>query len=411
MVRARWVSVVGMAALVLPGGLASGQLQPPDPPAPPAPPLQAWMFAGEVAAEQGPWLGVQLTPVPAAVAYQLQLDKEAGLMVRNVFKDSPADRAGIERYDVIVSADGEKVTGGVEAFSRLVRRHQPKESLRLEVIRKGQHATLEIPLEAAPPAGDEPEMKYPDDDPDVARFRNFGLRGKILRMNPGGEWILEDLGELPEFGSRLWSTPSRKDAPGRTDEGRRVQKDGTVLHVTRQKDGSIKVQRTRPQEDGASRQVAIYPNAEELKKADGEAFDLLQEMDRPGALPRMGPLPRDEAWREWRERFFQGPLKAPRMPAAPRMPGRPAKPGQPPVPPSPPSPPVPPQGEMGGPPPAERLPGPPPMRFEVDENGRVTVHLRKPDAEMTMVFKSKDALRERAPELFKQFEDMEHQMR
>jgi len=50
-------------------------------------------------------------PGTRALAAQLRLGS-VGVMVQNVFKDSPADRAGLERYDVIFDVDGKEVERG-----------------------------------------------------------------------------------------------------------------------------------------------------------------------------------------------------------------------------------------------------------------------------------------------------------
>lgn len=47
------------------------------------------------------WVGVHVQEIPAALAESLDLETNAGVIVANVDKGSPADKAGIERGDVI----------------------------------------------------------------------------------------------------------------------------------------------------------------------------------------------------------------------------------------------------------------------------------------------------------------------
>jgi serine protease Do len=47
------------------------------------------------------WVGVHVQEIPAALAESLDLETNAGVIVANVDKGSPADKAGIARGDVI----------------------------------------------------------------------------------------------------------------------------------------------------------------------------------------------------------------------------------------------------------------------------------------------------------------------
>jgi S1-C subfamily serine protease len=47
------------------------------------------------------WVGVQVQEIPAALAESLDLDSTSGVIVASVDRGSPADKAGIERGDVI----------------------------------------------------------------------------------------------------------------------------------------------------------------------------------------------------------------------------------------------------------------------------------------------------------------------
>ena len=50
-----------------------------------------------------PVIGVRCTPIPAPLAAHLERD---GLMIANISEGSPADEAGLKRYDVVVSFGG-----------------------------------------------------------------------------------------------------------------------------------------------------------------------------------------------------------------------------------------------------------------------------------------------------------------
>ena len=60
--------------------------------------------------ESTAWLGVVMVDVPKALSAHLNTGDE-GLMVINVIRDSPADTAGIQQYDVILRVDNEAIGG------------------------------------------------------------------------------------------------------------------------------------------------------------------------------------------------------------------------------------------------------------------------------------------------------------
>lgn len=374
-----------------------------------------WFRDGRDAAgprEEGAWIGVQLGPVPASLAAHLRLG-ERGLLVRNVFEGSPADKAGIQRYDVFVKADDKDVVGTVEAFSKTIRERKPGQSVHLTLIRAGQEMHQEIALATAPDDRDL-TLKY-EDEPDVLLRRDFGLRGRVLRPGPDGNWIMQDLGEVPmleRFFHDRERPRSRSPESLAPDHARRVDKNGETLDVRRQKDGKIEVRREKRATASApagrhemSVEVRVYPSIEELRRVDPRAAELFDAPRAggktfeapapppppppPGNAPEMGreaqripmpPPPGDQqSWREWRQRFFQGPMG----------------------------------GGEGGVviTPRSGLPKDSSVRFEEHADGKITVHKRDDQAELSRTYNNRDEFNQKAPELYKQYEQIEKSLR
>jgi thiol-disulfide isomerase/thioredoxin len=89
-----------MTGVGAPGSAAKAQDAPPASASPASPERNAEGRPEEK--EDGPaWLGVELATVPP---------DQAGVLVRDVTRDSPAERAGLAAGDVIVSLDGEAVS-------------------------------------------------------------------------------------------------------------------------------------------------------------------------------------------------------------------------------------------------------------------------------------------------------------
>lgn len=374
------------------------------------------------------WLGVQLTPVPTALAHHLRLE-DKGVMIANIFEGSPADKAGLDRYDIIIMTDGKPTPGGfdsVHRFSESVRDKRPGETLELTVVRRGQEKAFRVELGTTPPDWSRVRPKYTE-DPDVAFQREFGLRGRIFRPGPGGDWIIEDLERFPLFRNRLERElrsraerrreaerrrdfaprrddsrpdddldrrPARRQQQKRVEEARRVDREGNTLHVQRDEDGRVTVRRYKAGTD-PDRIEVIYENMDQLRQADREAYELLQSAiptgsphrpGRPHAAPPHGP---DRP----ATRPFEGRLPGPRDrgPATLRR-DHGARP------------------DLGGPV-AGPIPAPPRTRFEVSPDGKITVQLRHRDTEMTRTFNSREELRREAPELFEQFGELESRMK
>ncbi|MDQ3674432.1 MAG: trypsin-like peptidase domain-containing protein [Gemmatimonadota bacterium] len=97
-----------------------------------------------------PALGIgieDVTPADAAVAGVKDI---RGVLVRNFPSDTtPAKRAGLQAGDVIVKADGQDVDR-VSTLQRIVRNHNPGETVEVEVMRYGQQKTFRVKLMEAP---------------------------------------------------------------------------------------------------------------------------------------------------------------------------------------------------------------------------------------------------------------------
>jgi S1-C subfamily serine protease len=57
-----------------------------------------------------PWLGVSLYTVDQMAINQLKLKVDKGVLLTQIVAGSPADKAGLKQYDVIVSIGGKTVT-------------------------------------------------------------------------------------------------------------------------------------------------------------------------------------------------------------------------------------------------------------------------------------------------------------
>ena len=110
------------------------------------------------------WLGVTIQDVDQALAESFGLDRPEGALVAAVTKDSPADRAGIEAGDILVSLDGQSVPYS-NALPPLVGAVVPGTVVELGVLREGERQTLDVTIEpldeerVASAGGESPEER------------------------------------------------------------------------------------------------------------------------------------------------------------------------------------------------------------------------------------------------------------
>ena len=88
------------------------------------------------------WLGIQCHPVFPALQAQLHLPENQGIVVEGVVPDSPAAKAGLAKYDVILKV-GDKKLSDVPDLLQAVDSAKDKE-IKLEIIRDGQPKTIAI---------------------------------------------------------------------------------------------------------------------------------------------------------------------------------------------------------------------------------------------------------------------------
>jgi S1-C subfamily serine protease len=83
-----------------------------------------------------PRLGVELDDVDRAMASQLGVNRVDASLITGVTAGSPADKAGLCRYDVVVEVDGSNMASPAH-LRRAIRLKKPGDELKLKVMRQG----------------------------------------------------------------------------------------------------------------------------------------------------------------------------------------------------------------------------------------------------------------------------------
>ena len=239
------------------------------------------------------WIGVRMADVPEALAAHMPQGK---FMLINVAKDSPADNAGLERYDVVVSFNGQPITD-LDGLLRTIQENGADRPAQLVVIHRGAEKIIEITPRMHDPS-EKITYKYEEDDvvQSDPMEKYFGHR---LKIGPDGRFIFEPQGRLdmmPEDIKTLlekmdqfswqdldnfdlddaFQTPSssiNKKSNQRSSVEIRVEGNGETLSIKRDDDGKITVELKDAE---GNTKTTGYENEEQFKQDDPEHYRLFE---------------------------------------------------------------------------------------------------------------------------------------
>jgi hypothetical protein len=144
--------------------------------------------------EERPYIGTSLdsTPLPRLLTKHLGLDSGQGIRIINIVIGSPADRAGLERDDIICAFQGQKILH-VEQIINAVHEAGVGGEVSLDVIHLGQRKTVQVKQEQVRA---EVQWKYPPEPEAVVSWRP----GKIFKIGPDGRgWMEMPFDKVPDI--------------------------------------------------------------------------------------------------------------------------------------------------------------------------------------------------------------------
>lgn len=133
--------------------------------------------------EKVTYLGVETGPVPEVLAEHLGIERDFGLAVRTVAKDSPASGV-LQKNDVLRKLD-DQVLVDSRQLSVLIRSKKPGTEVKLTLIRAGKEQVVTAKLG---------ERELPKN---VLRSFNFGDGGQFRFFDEDSGPVIERLRELP----------------------------------------------------------------------------------------------------------------------------------------------------------------------------------------------------------------------
>jgi S1-C subfamily serine protease len=124
------------------------------------------------------WLGVQLAELTPEMAEGFGIRVDRGVVIQEVLKDQPAERAGLKRNDVIVEFEGLPVAD-VQKFRLKVADMPIGKKVNLVVLRDGKRVPLTMTLGPRPDAQLAQNGGTPEEVPATERLA--GIRVRDLR--------------------------------------------------------------------------------------------------------------------------------------------------------------------------------------------------------------------------------------
>src|SRR5689334_14835172 len=126
-------SVSLLSVIILTAGVVLAQQPAPAPPEPPDEPMDQ---SFSIFIDGGGFLGIYAENISRENMGRYHVNQVRGVGVTQVIKDSPAEKAGLRKDDVILRIDGDNVTS-VRKLNRLVSELAPDQNVKVSFSRGG----------------------------------------------------------------------------------------------------------------------------------------------------------------------------------------------------------------------------------------------------------------------------------
>lgn len=128
-----------------------------------------------------PYCGISVSPLDPVLTAQLPdvTEKGRGVVVANVMKGSPADKAGLKQYDIVLSYDQQDIYSP-EQLVKLVRNDRPGREISLRYVRGGKLKKATLTLGEMPTS---PEVRSHAARRPLESFGNEADRRELKRQH------------------------------------------------------------------------------------------------------------------------------------------------------------------------------------------------------------------------------------
>jgi hypothetical protein len=253
---------------------------------------------GAVAKQSKYWLGLQASPPSPALQAQLKLPKDQGLLVEALQPESPAAKAGLQQYDILLKGNGKPVANLGDLVNLLDQVKDGK--LTFDLLRAGKHETVTVTPTKRP--AHEPSviggMWIPN--PQGPATAGFGRIGANVAEGGPLEFRVVRQGQILPPGAPMMGLPGGGSATMEIIvHAKATLPDGSKVEIYRHGAEPAKVTVTRDKEkwEGTANDLSKIPEKirPEVEKLLHPAFDNLQVLATTGgpgggvAGPMMAP--------------------------------------------------------------------------------------------------------------------------
>ncbi|MBT5955136.1 MAG: PDZ domain-containing protein [Candidatus Marinimicrobia bacterium] len=95
------------------------------------------------------WLGVSIQDIDSNMEKVLHLDSHNGVLLSDVFTNSPAEKGGLLPHDIIMGINNKRVDNSAQ-LKNLISAERPEETISIKILRDSKKSTLEIKLGSRP---------------------------------------------------------------------------------------------------------------------------------------------------------------------------------------------------------------------------------------------------------------------
>ncbi len=261
-------------------------------------------------AEGRAYLGVSLDmqPLPELLTKHLGLSPGQGIRISNVQKDSAADKAGLDRDDIIVAFEGKPVEDN-EQFTEAVREAGIGKEVTLGIIHLGKRKDVKLKLGKFKGEYDWDDWKYPPEPRAIQSWHP----GRIFHLRPDEEHWKEIM--LPEIKAHIKNLFKEAYCFQHSDDDEKYEiviegdpEDEDTLITVRfdEPDGKMSQYKVTVDEIDELPKKYREPAKDDLEKAVEESKKKKPWMYYKGSVPTPSP-PDPKVWRRYfdAEKFQQ----------------------------------------------------------------------------------------------------------
>jgi len=96
-----------------------------------------------------PWVGIYMRDMDEKIAAYLDLPVAEGVVITDVVKDSPGEKAGLKKYDILKEVDGEKIKNSNEIVGK-IQKKKIGDNARFLIFRDGKNLTIDVKVKERP---------------------------------------------------------------------------------------------------------------------------------------------------------------------------------------------------------------------------------------------------------------------